>query len=78
MIYGLNFNGTQIPDGWKRRFAKQTRVPWYPKVWFVLQGVGTDRESMLRMVEQAHNGRRNIHVKERATAAGPAFGVYTY
>lgn len=72
-IYGVNFNGTAIPEGFARKLAKRIKVNG---VWFYLKGVATDAEARDMMLVQANNGHRKLHVVERKTAGSPIFGIY--
>jgi hypothetical protein len=76
MIYGLNFNRTPIPPAIKRKFAARIRMA-DKAGWWVLQGVATSFEESQRMLEQASNGRRKLHVEPRMTAGAPFCGIYT-
>ena len=76
MIYGINFNGQPIPDGIKRKFAREIRIR--PKVRAVLAGVGQSQTERDVMLVTASNGHRKLHVVERSTAAGTWYGVYVY
>ena len=79
MVYGLSFNGKDIPEGFKRKLAAKVRIEWLPRGHaYRLVGVATDKVSMLRALEQANNGRRLLHVEVRATAGTPIFGIYAY
>jgi hypothetical protein len=72
-IYGLNFNGTRIPDT-APRFAQRMKlrangtsysVGFDKACDFVLQGVcNTDAEADA-MITQADNGHRKIHLIKR-------------
>lgn len=74
MIYGLNFNGTQIPEGVRRKFAKTIRCPDGRKA--DLQGVGQSGEERDVMVSAAQRPGRDLHIVQRATAGGSWYGVY--
>ena len=73
MIYGLNFNGSHIPPGVKRKFAQRIRVDGQ---WFELKGVGQTEVERDAMLIAGSNGRRVLHVETRNTATGPWYGVY--
>ena len=87
MIYGLNFNRTQIPETIKRRFARTTRIA-LPESYRTrrnqthsrayLAGVATDSASRDAMLIQAQNGHRLLHVVERKTAGAAFYGIYVY
>jgi hypothetical protein len=82
-IFGLNFNKTPIPDGYKKKFAARISgkglVPGYTRGDMLrLVGVAGDARSRDHMLIQANNGRRFLHVVERKTAGGPVFGIYTF
>jgi hypothetical protein len=70
MIYGLNFNGTSIPDHLVKRFAKQISGR------LRLHGVCTHKTEVDTMRMQTDNGRRQIKVVERHTKDGQIYGVY--
>lgn len=76
MIFGLNFNGTQIPDGVKRKFAARVRIQ--PAVYAQLVGIGQSPEERDAMITQATNGKRRLHVETRTTPAGDWYGIYEY
>ena len=73
MIYGLNFNNTQIPAGVKRKFAQNVKKDGK---FYDLKGVGQSTAERDAMLIQVNNGNRLVHVKMRETAAGPWFGIY--
>lgn len=69
MIYGLNFNGSHIPEQIKRRFAAKVRVDGHR---YDLQGVAENENDLNWMLGQASNGRRKLHTEVR----GKLTGVY--
>jgi hypothetical protein len=79
MIYGLNFNGREIPPGVKRKFRARLKLPGNKRYeWLHLQGVGqneVERDAMLMAVSRPG---RIVHVEKRKTAAGVWYGVYVY
>lgn len=81
MVYGLNFNGVPIPDAIQRKFSdrmdsKFRRVGKDRGCAWRLVGVATDADDKQRMLNQANNGHRKLHVVERKTAGGLFFGIY--
>lgn len=76
MIYGLNFNGTEIPKTMKRRFAETVKP--FGMVKFRLQGVATTEHDRDQMLIQASNGTRQLHVEERKIIGGTWYGIYVY
>ena len=79
MIYGLNFNMTEIPSGWAKRFRKRIPIKWLPRGQaYRLQGVATSWIEVCAMLHQAHNGRRLIHIEKRPFDKEFVYGVYTY
>lgn len=78
-VYGLNFNRTSIPEHLARRFAKRIRVG---DTWATLQGVCDSPQDRDRMLVQANNGRRGLHVETRrikmASGIREWFGIYVY
>lgn len=74
MIYGLNFNGTQIPPGYKRRFAQTLKRSGVLEA--DLKGVATSLEEAEQMKLQADNGHRMVFIERRKTAGADVFGVY--
>jgi hypothetical protein len=78
-VYGLNFNVTPIPFAYEKLFRRKIKIRWLKGVNnYFLQGVATTHGDMLRMLQQANNGRRLLHVEERRTANGTIYGIYTY
>jgi hypothetical protein len=75
MIYGLNFNGTQIPEGVARKFRKLLNLDGRKAD---LQGVAQSPEERDVMLVTAQNGHRKLHVVQKATAAGVWYGIYVY
>lgn len=75
MIYGINFNGTEIPKGIKRMFAASKK---FDGVAFKLdlKGIAQSIDERDSMLIQADNGHRTIRVVARQTAAGVWFGIY--
>lgn len=79
MIYGLNFNGSEIPPGIRKKFARYKKLSGLPRgVYAVLQGVGQSPSERNAMLLAATNGSRRLHVEERVTAAGVWYGIYVY
>lgn len=79
MIYGINFNGTQIPDAIRRKFVKQLKLPEMPRGYRAsLVGVGQSEKERDDMLIQATNGHRKLHVVEKQTAAGIWYGIYAW
>ena len=77
MIYGLNFNRTPIPPQHKRRFAARIKLAGMARnEWLYLAGICTEQAEVWRMVDQATNGHRQIHVRERSTKNGSICGIY--
>lgn len=74
MIYGLNFNGTIIPDGVRKKFKQKLRCP--DGRMADLQGVGQSGEERDVMVSVAQRPGRDLHIVSRQTAAGMWYGVY--
>jgi hypothetical protein len=74
MIYGLNFNGSEIPAPLRKQFAarlrrvngKLQRAGDQHTALYVLQGVCTTEAEYHRMILQANNGHRAFHRVERA------------
>lgn len=79
-IYGINFNGTRIPDDASKKFAKRlkhrhgklVRVSNNESCDYILQGVCNDDAEYQRMHIQADNGHRQIMAVRR----GKWIGVY--
>lgn len=59
MIYGLNFNGTQIPAEVAKRFHKE-HGSRREGTWVRLQGVCNTKEEHDMMLIQADNGHRTL------------------
>jgi hypothetical protein len=75
--YGLNFNGTPIPEGYARKFVKRMKFEGAGRNdWVRLQGVAETRDEAEWMKMQADNGHRKILIVERASARGMLFGLY--
>ena len=75
-IYGLNFNGSQIPANIKKRFAEVVKP--FGMVKFRLVGVATsevDRDACLAV---ATNGTRDLHVEIRDSKVGKLYGIYAH
>lgn len=78
-MYGLNFNGTQIPTNIRRKFAVRRKFEGMGKGTFAtLQGVATSIEDSEAMVSQASNERRHVIAVPRTIAGGTWFGIYIY
>lgn len=78
-IYGLNFNGTHIPDPIARKFRKQIKLPGMTRGEnALLAGVATTLPERDHMLVQATNGRRKLHVVEKPTAGAPFYGIYVH
>lgn len=77
-IYGLNFNGTHIPDGPAfRKFPKRIKLPGMGRGQYaVLRGIGQSPVERDAMFINMDNGKRCIHVEARQTAGGVWYGVY--
>jgi hypothetical protein len=85
-IYGLNFNHSQIPTEFKRLFASRLNSKFKPVgadkgcTW-LLSGVATSFADRDRMLDQATNGHRQLHVVEKMTGTKKTgiyliFGIY--
>ena len=78
-IYGVNFNGTQIPPGVKRHFSRELKLPGMKRgERALLQGVAQSPSERDLMLVQASNGHRRLHVVDRQTAAGVWYGIYVH
>jgi len=79
MIYGVNFNGSEIPEGIKRRFRERVKLPGMKRGEYAyLKGVGqsvAERDAMLVTMD---NGRRKAVIEERQTLVGVWYGIYAY
>jgi hypothetical protein len=80
-IYGLNFNGTQIPKHMTSRSGRRGTFPLTVRKEgfvgrFTLAGITDSEYDRDAMLIQADNGRRNLHVERMDTGAGVWFGVY--
>jgi len=81
MIYGINFNGSLIPDGVRKKFAAYTDAKGRSVgadrscAWRLI-GVATSAQEKDAMLIQATNGHRKLRVVERKTAGASFFGVY--
>lgn len=80
MVFGLNFNSTHIPPGWKRKFRDRVKIEWLTLrgSYYHLVGVATTKDDMHHMLIQANNGHRLLHVEERQAASGKCYGIYAY
>jgi len=79
MIYGLNFNSTQIPPGYAKKFRKRIKRDGMSRYeWSRLEGVAESEQEAKMMIIQASNGRRRLWIEVRQTARGPLYGVYVY
>jgi hypothetical protein len=79
MIFGLNFNGTQIPPAIKARFAAYIRLPNMPRGQRArLVGACATEDEKAIMLSQADNGHRRLHVEERKAVHGKFYGIYVY
>lgn len=82
MIYGLNFNGTQIPQPARRKFKERIKIEWLPRGhYYRLVGVCDSLESVRGAFIQADNGHRLIHVEVRRapiSMTGKVYGIYIY
>ncbi len=79
MIYGLNFNGTQIPEGVKRRFAERVKLPGMKRGEYAyLKGVGQSSVERDAMLAVADNQKRKVIIEERQTLNGVWYGLYVY
>jgi hypothetical protein len=74
-MFGVNFNGLPIPQGWARRFRKSLRLNGKT---FRLAGVALNSTARDAMLIQATNGTRLLHVEKRHAASGDVFGIYVY
>jgi hypothetical protein len=76
MIYGLNFNGTPIPPGYKRKFAERRKftVGTSERVTGKLDGVAENLEEAIIACRVADNGTRRVTYFERHGL----YGIYTY
>jgi hypothetical protein len=76
-IYGINFNGTEIPHGVKRKFRARMKLPGAGfHEWHCLKGVAQNMVERDAMLMQAERPGRSIHIEERKTAAGVWYGFY--
>lgn len=79
-IYGLNFNGLEIPPGVKRKFGNKICIRRaqgkIPSRYVFLKGVAQSPEERDAMLIVANNGHRVVHVEERKTASGIWYGIY--
>jgi hypothetical protein len=74
MIYGINFNNTQIPDHIRGLFSADRR---FSRGWFTLQGVCNTVDEAELMEMQADNGHRTIQVVGPRIRMGTMWwGVY--
>lgn len=73
MIFGLNFNRTELPPGYAKRFRKRLVLNG---VRYQLQGIAESPLERDDMLVQATNGTRKLHVEVRRTAGPTLFGIY--
>ena len=79
MIYGINFNGNQIPPGYARKFRKEVKIDWLPRGHrYRLVGVADTIESRNAMLIQADNGHRLLHIETRRTGGPVLYGNDAY
>lgn len=79
MIYGLNFNGTQIPIEYSKKFVKELKLAGQPRgVYAHLVGVTDTMAERDTMLIAASNGHRKLHVVERSITGGYLYGIYAY
>jgi hypothetical protein len=80
VIYGLNFNGTQIPKGPAfRKFPERIKLEGMGRGQYArLHGIGQSEAERNAMVILANNTSRKIHVESRQTAGGVWYGIYIY
>jgi len=71
MVFGLNFNGTQIPANAKRHFAERRKFNGHNS-WFLLAGVCETKAEQNAMVVTANNGKRKMVTVSR----GKWYAVY--
>lgn len=80
MVYGLNFNGKQIPEKVRKIFAKRVdsnELPGITKYKLPLQGVCNDSGEVDQMKMQADNGHRTLRViGPRKRFGNTWFGIY--
>lgn len=83
MIYGLNFNNTQIPVIRPRRdlFASRLGKGFRPvgdntTATWILSGVCNTKDELDQMLIQANNGYRRFHVVSRKAGKVDWIGVY--
>lgn len=74
MIYGLNFNGTIIPDGVRKKFKQRLKAPDGRRA--DLAGVGQSPDERDAMIAAASRPGRDLHVVSKQTAAGTWYGIY--
>jgi hypothetical protein len=75
MIYGLNFNGSHIPDHVRMRFAQ--RRSFGKGMLMQLQGVCNTNEEAQVMRIQADNGSRRVFTtRPRKVGRDQWYGVY--
>jgi hypothetical protein len=78
-IYGINFNGTEIPPGVARKFPKRLKLTGMQRGEYAhLEGVAQSPTERDQMLVQADNGRRKLHVEPRLTPAGTWYGIYAH
>lgn len=78
-IYGVNFNGTQIPDGVRRKFRRELKLPGMRRgEYALLVGVAQSDDERDEMLVQGTNGTRRLHVEPRQTVAGVWYGIYVH
>jgi hypothetical protein len=79
-IYGWNYNDTDIPPAFKRKFAE--RIPYTKNdrgrtsSWMYLKGVATSEEERDAMISTTSRPGRQVHVVTRKTAGAPWYGLY--
>ena len=79
MIYGINFNGTELPAGYARKFAKTYKFPGAPRGHRArLVGIADTVQSKDTMIVQASNGHRRLFVHTKPTAGPTLYGIYSY
>jgi hypothetical protein len=76
-IYGLNFNNTHIPEGYRRKFAVDTtivrdNVPYKARLIGVTE---TKLEADGAMIV-ADNGHRKLQLQTRKVPGGVIYGIY--
>jgi hypothetical protein len=85
MIYGLNFNGTHLPEQ-SKKFAARLKVnKTTGNVYavgsdkgcdYILSGMCNNLLEVNRMINQADNGHRQIRTTERLINKVSWYGIY--